>query len=84
MTTTLRPTDGWARAYCGPAHGRTWLRAGPEAWPACVVLGSPAGPQEYRLVHDPRSHRPARDHLGNTLYMPVRIPRDRAAVQATA
>jgi hypothetical protein len=81
------PTDTaaeWAKAYCGPAHGLTWQRQGPTSWPPRIVLASRAGPQEYRLVHDPRAHRPARDHLGNTLYMPVPRSSDRAGWSTTA
>lgn len=73
VTTLEAPvaTAEWARACCGPAHGRTWLREDTAAWPTRVVLASRAGPQEYRLVLARRTHRPARDHLGTTLYVPV-------------
>lgn len=75
---------GRARAYCGPAHGHTWLLEGGSSWPPRIMLGSRDGPHEYRLVHDLRSHRPARDHLGNTLYMPVLPGRDRDGRSSTA
>ncbi|MFG1815505.1 hypothetical protein ACGFIF_17185 [Kribbella sp. NPDC049174] len=56
------------RAYGGPAHGQTWPVDDdnpPEA------LESVSGGCTYRLIHHPRTHLPARDHLGNYLYMPV-------------
>lgn len=69
---TLDPPDPrWAKACCGPAHGHTWRRDEPSAWPLVVLLDSHVGPQEYRVVHDLRARRPARDEFGNTLYMPV-------------
>lgn len=46
-------------------------RREPSAWPPVVFLHSHHGPQEYRLVHDLRSRRPARADLGNTPHMPV-------------
>jgi hypothetical protein len=67
-----------ARAYGGPAHGRWWALPSAAAPPDKVVLGDEASLDDegtataYVLVHHPRSHRPARDHLGNYLYMPVR------------
>ena len=65
-----------ARAYGGPAHGRWWAVPSAAAPPDTVVLEDDAAPGDaatpYVLVHHPRSHRPARDHLGNYLYMPVR------------
>ena len=69
-TTSLSDQE-WAKAYCGPAHGYTWRRETASSWPPRIVLTSRSGPYEYRLVHDLRAHRPARDHLGNTLYMPA-------------
>ena len=67
-----------ARAYGGPAHGRRWTVPNAAAPPDTVVLENEAASggegmiTPYVLVHHPRSHRPARDHLGNYLYMPVR------------
>jgi hypothetical protein len=57
-----------ARAYGGPAHGHRWAVPAADP-PDRVVLGAATC---YRLVHGPRTHLPARDHLGNYLYMPVR------------
>ena len=57
-----------ARAYGGPAHGQCWAIEGedpPEE--VAVVPDTPI----YRLVHHPRTHQAAKDHLGNYLYMPV-------------
>ena len=57
-----------ARAYGGSAHGHRWTVPS-AAPPDQVVLGDSTC---YRLVHAPDTHRPALDHLGNYLYMPVR------------
>ena len=43
---------------------------GPER-PEDVVLEIAAEPLTYRLVHHPRSRRPARDQRGRYLYMPL-------------
>ena len=81
----LSPTDAErARAYCGPAHGHTWLLESGSSWPPRIMLVSQDGPHEYRLIHDLRAHRPARDHLGNTLYMPVIPVSDRDGRTTTA
>lgn len=60
-----------ARAYCGPAHGRTWALGPDEAPPALVDVDLGPGTAVYRLVRHPRTRRPVRDHLGSYLYMPV-------------
>jgi hypothetical protein len=85
MTTTVRPTpttrrpraiDTTARAYCGQAHGRVWLvdpSVGPEA---IVWLPNGVGLSPYRVVLQPKTSRPARDHLGNYVYLPARISPD--------
>ncbi|HEU4998598.1 MAG TPA: hypothetical protein VFT68_06605 [Lapillicoccus sp.] len=39
--------------------------------PEDVVLEIAAEPLTYRLVHHPRSRRPARDQRGRYLYMPL-------------
>jgi hypothetical protein len=57
-----------ARAYGGPAHGQCWSIEGED--PPAEVVVVPDGPG-YRLIHHPRTHHPAKDHLGNYLYMPV-------------
>lgn len=67
-----------ARAYCGSAHGRSW-DLDPQAPPPARVrvrLGTQV--LHYRLVRDPRRNRPARDHLGHYLYMPLREAISRA------
>lgn len=56
------------RAYGGPAHGYCWPiddEMPPEA------LDIAPGHPPYRLIHHPWTHQPAKDHLGNYLYMPV-------------
>ena len=60
-----------ARAYCGPAHGYCWPVAAEDPPPEDVVLEIAAEPLTYRLVHHPRSRRPARDQRGRYLYMPL-------------
>lgn len=61
-----------ARAYCGPAHGRSFPLDG-DGPPAPVVHLDVAGEVvAYRLVHHPRTRRPIRDDHGSYLYMPVR------------
>lgn len=61
-----------ARAYCGPAHGRSWALAaeGPPA--ASVDIEVEGSTVAYRLVLHPRTRRPIRDDHGSFLYMPVR------------
>ncbi|WP_209313824.1 transaldolase [Blastococcus sp. TF02A-35] len=71
----IRGPDSWdrgheARAYSGPAHGQQWQVIDPEP-PAWVELPVGAASALYRLVRQPRSHRPARDQLGNYLYVPM-------------
>ena len=65
-----RPVSGQARAYCGPAHGQQWPVIGREP-PVWVELPCGASSALYRLVRQPRSRRPARDELGNLLYVPM-------------
>lgn len=59
-----------ARAYCGPAHGQQWT-VDPGLPPARVELPVGASSCHYRLVRQRRSGRPARDELGNLLYVPM-------------
>lgn len=75
-----RPSAGQARAYCGPAHHRCWTLPPSTDPPALVDLPVPDGSVRYRLVRHPRSGRPARDHCGNFLYVPVPDPRPPPAV----
>jgi len=65
-----RPVSGQGRAYCGPAHGQQWpvIDREPPAW---VELPCGASSALYRLVRQPRTGRPARDQLGNYLYVPM-------------
>lgn len=65
-----RPVTGQGRAYCGPAHGQQWSVIGREP-PAWVELPCGASSALYRLVRQPRTGRPARDELGNLLYVPM-------------
>lgn len=67
-----------ARAYCGPAHGTSWAVDMAAPPPRTVDLGVGAERTSYQLVQDPQTRRPARDQLGNYLYMPVRYPVDGA------
>lgn len=60
-----------ARAYCGPAHGISW-RVSSDEQPAASVSVRVGGEQlSYRLVVHSLTRRPARDLLGNYLYMPL-------------
>jgi hypothetical protein len=69
VTTSLTSrSTAVARAYGGPAHGRCWPIEDQD--PPAEVAIVPDGPS-YRLIHHPRTHQPAKDHLGNYLYMPV-------------
>jgi len=73
-TTAAAPTSlrrRAARAYCGPAHGLSWGVAGDGSPPAVAELDTGARLVRYRLVRQPRNRQPARDHLGNYLYVPV-------------
>jgi len=61
-----------ARAYCGPAHGQCWtVDADIELHPVVWLEGG-EGSAAYQVTVDPVSRRPARDRLGNVVYMPVR------------
>ncbi len=60
-----------ARAYCGPAYGQSCGVDGDWSPPAVVELDAGAGRVRYRLVFQPGSGLPARDYLGNYLYVPV-------------
>lgn len=59
-----------ARAYGGSAHGQQWPVRGHEP-PAWVELPVGASSCFYRVARQPRTGRPARDHLGNYLYVPI-------------
>jgi hypothetical protein len=62
-----------ARAYCGLAHGQQWSLDPGDRLDAVVWL--PAYDEHsiaYCLVREHNSGRPARDYLGNLLYMPTR------------
>lgn len=65
-----RPVSAQGRAYCGPAHGAQWpvTDGRPPAW---VELPCGTSSALYRLVRHPRTGRPARDILGNLLYVPM-------------
>ena len=65
-----RPVSSEARAHSGPAHGMQWTVTDtePTAW---VELPWGASSVLYRLVRRPHSDRPARDHLGYYLYVPL-------------
>jgi hypothetical protein len=58
-----------ARAYCGPAHGRLWPLTPGTTPPGTVDLMVDGHRALYRLVYSPRTRQPARDHLGNYLYI---------------
>lgn len=62
-----------AQAYCGPAHGQLWL-VDPQDGPSADMRFSvdDGEPVCYQLILDPLTRRPARDHQGRYLYMPVR------------
>lgn len=81
--TAIQPEAREARAYCGPAHGQEWtVSAGePAAW---VELPTGASSCLYRLVRDGRTRRPARDHLGFLLYVPISDTGRPPATSATA
>lgn len=68
----VRPVaEDHCRAYGGPAHGYSWLLAPAAAPLAAVDVVAGHRVVTYRLIHHPHTHLPARDHLGNYLYMPV-------------
>jgi hypothetical protein len=60
-----------AVAYCGPAHGQTWTHPDTADWPPEIMLSSGGLEYPYRLIHDVRARRLARDHSGNVLYVAV-------------
>lgn len=60
-----------ARAYCGPAHGHAWPVDVQGPLLSVVWLGDPTDPTPYRLIMSRRPGRPARDHLGNYVYLPM-------------
>lgn len=59
-----------ARAYCGPAHGRSWTIDDCTHLPDRVELTTRGATRCYRLVRDPHTRRPAHDREGNVLYLP--------------
>ena len=61
-----------ARAYCGPAHGQCWIVDTDIEVQSVVWLEGAAESAAYRVTFDPATRRPARDRLGNVVYMPVR------------
>jgi hypothetical protein len=65
-----------ARAYGGQAHGSEW-RVDVEP-PVVVWLPSPVGLETYRVALNPKTGTPARDYIGNFLYIPAtaEIPDD--------
>jgi hypothetical protein len=63
-----------ARAYCGPAHGLRWDLSGDP--PRLVSLRVGDDVWSYRLVHNPDTGLPARDHMDNYLYVPGRYTGD--------
>jgi hypothetical protein len=66
------PLDGgYARAYCGSAHGRSWTLSPDTTPPATVELRVGGQQFHYRLAYNPLTRRPAKDHLGNYLYIAV-------------
>ena len=72
------PPRVWqARAWCGPAHGMLWqLTPGAPPVGAIDLVTVADGAWTYRLVVHPLTHRPARDHQGRFVYLPVvRLPR---------
>jgi len=70
-TPTLAVAVESAKAYCGAAHGQSWILDAAAPVPEWVELDAAGGVHPYRLVHDPRRAHPARDHEGNYLYMPA-------------
>ncbi len=74
----------WARAYCGPAHGRTWALAAGEPVTEQVNVCAHGHTHSYRLVHDLRARRPARDDFGHWMYLPASTAAGRHPNIATA
>jgi|SoiMetStandDraft_2_1073263.scaffolds.fasta_scaffold431802_1 hypothetical protein len=71
QTRAISVDQSQARAYCGPAHGRSWTLTRDTTPPGTVELMVGGQQFQYRLVYSPQTRQPARDHLGNYLYMPV-------------
>ena len=65
-----RPISDQGRAYCGSAHGQQWTVTDRDP-PDWVELPIGSSSVLYRLARQPRSGRPARDQLGNYLYVPM-------------
>jgi len=59
-----------ARAYCGDAHGSSWVIAAEADPPDTVHVPARGGRIPYRLAHSPRTGRPLKDSQGNYLYLP--------------
>lgn len=74
--TSITPTSidvtHHARAYCGPAHGQSWVIGCDTPLADQVTLGNDGDASSYQLVRDAQTGRPARDRHGNFLYMPER------------
>jgi hypothetical protein len=68
-TKAISVDGGQARAYCGPAHGRSWTLTRDTTPPGTVELMVGGQQFHYRLVYNPRTRQPAKDHLGNYLYI---------------
>ena len=71
QTRAISVDQSQARAYCGPAHGRSWTLSPDTTPPATVELRVGGQHFHYRLVYNPLTRRPAKDHLGNYLYIAV-------------
>jgi hypothetical protein len=65
-----------ARAWCGPGHGLEWAAPSHQLPADVVELATQAdGDWSYRLALHPVTGRPAHDHLGRLVYLPVaRVP----------
>lgn len=74
----------WARAYCGAAHGHTWALTTGEPVAEHVDVSAHGHTHSYRLVHDLRAQRPARDDFGHWMYLPASITTGRRPNIATA
>jgi hypothetical protein len=70
-TQAIAVDSSQARAYCGPAHGRSWTLTRPSTPPETVELMVGGQQFHYRLAYNPLTRRPAKDHLGNYLYIAV-------------